>query len=806
MVGLLRANHSRMGDAEMRLLMPKFFGRTREPFGGEMPSWWDAEAARPGPRLVFALVDDVGPATKILGNLQAEEEGGLAPGDLYVSVDDDHEYVRETLDHLVLQHSRAPGSVVCYSGIRFTRQLDGTLTQRNTSHILGERAASRMRPSLACVVDLAEGFGSVLYPREALLGLAPLHGALLRGEVPPFAMRGDDYLIGNALAALGVTRLAVLHPVAFPRPLSYGFGEDALHSVDGSNPVTRYRPIMDWCAQVEGAGDAAAPQALEHQLPLLRDAFWRDPYERNDLTAVPASAAASAPPGVAWAVVAGIVILAGLLAVLLRVRNKARFGSRFPSAVALLLLVGVALAVALAPERLGKRSRGGGGRRRLRHPPLGWLRYDDRVAAATVPPCWPSAEFADLRYEPGAWRMCGAGKGPSLRSGWHQPASRLRRSPALLSPYPDGEPPGVSIREPGEGEFADADDPLGTSAGTCEEGYPSTLSTRGPFLELADGRCAVVGPGGVVRIVARSHVGSHASKKQRRAGGRVAIAVVAESRERPSFLARHLAWRHGPLAEPSPLPEEVIVGVLAGPPGASDEVLRALIDGGLAPPGCSVHLLGGGGGGGSDGTADRELEGHLASWSEAAAARGITLRQVEVPPGVHPALALAAPNGPEPPAEGSIVVTLPADAAAAEHLGAVVARARALPRCAVAAEADVVIVQGGVERLEECPAGCTAAVMDSAAGAVAYRVGALRRAAAAGAGGASGRTPSLGSAPLHSDTGLSGALAATGTTVLRQPDPYVAAPRRRRRQRRGGPASLPASIAARSIRVTSGWL
>lgn len=771
MVGLLRANHSRMGDAEMRLLMPKFFGRTREPFGGEMPSWWEAEAARPGPRLVFVLVDDVGPATKILGNLQAEEEGGLAPADLYVSVDDDQEYARETLDHLVLQHSRAPGSVVCYSGIRFTRQLDGTMTQRNTSHILGEHAASRMQPSLACAVDLAEGFGSVLYPREALLGLAPLHGALLRGDVPPFAMRGDDYLIGNALAALGVTRLAVLHPVSFPRALRYGFGEDALHAVDGSNPVSRYRPIMDWCAQVEGAGDPAAPQAPELPLPLLRDAFWRDPYERNDLTAVPASAAASAPPGVAWAVVAGIVILAGLLAVLLRMRIKARFGSWLPSAVALLLLVGVALAVVLAPERLGKRSRGGRGWRRLRLSPLGWLRYDDRVASATVPPCWPSAEFADLRYEPGAWRMCGAGKGPS-------PLLEL-----------NGEPPGVSIREPGEGEFADADDPLGTSAGTCEEGYPSTLSTRGPFLELADGRCAVVGPGGVVRIVARSHVGSHARKKQRRAGGRVAIAVVAESRERPSFLARHLAWRHGPLAEPSPLPEEVIIGVLAGPPGASDEVLRALIDGGLAPPGCSVHLLGGGGRGG---TADQELEGRLASWSEAAAARGITLRQVKVPPGVHPALALAAPNDPEPPAEGSIVVTLPADAAAAEHLGAVVARARALPRCAVAAEADVVIVQGGAERLEECPAGCTAAVMDSAAGAVAYRAGALRRAAAAGAGGAS-------------DAELSGALAATGTTLLRQPDPYVSAPRRRR-QRRGGPASLPASIAARSIRVTSGWL
>jgi hypothetical protein len=277
MVRVLRGNHRHMADAELRLLMPRFFGRSREPFDGAMPRWWDAEAARPGPRMVFVVVEDLGPATKILGNLHAEEQEGwdVDSHAVYISVDDDQAYGKGMVDQLLVHHRRSPGCVLCYTGVRLLgsgcRYIADALNETDLS----------LRPSAAALLDLPEGFGGVLYPRSVLLGLSPLRDALMATPssiVPDFAVRGDDYLLSNALANLGVPRLAVVHTPHAPGPtckdMIHGLQADALHKIDGSEPAARYRPIMEWASSND-------------DLPrLLRDAFPRTAVAPADLALV----------------------------------------------------------------------------------------------------------------------------------------------------------------------------------------------------------------------------------------------------------------------------------------------------------------------------------------------------------------------------------------------------------------------------------------------------------------------------------------------------------------------------------------
>jgi len=738
MVRILRENHAHLSEGvEMRLLMPKVFGRTREPFGGSPPSWWEAEAARPGPRLVMALVDDVGPATKILGNLQAEAEGGLGEADAYISVDDDQAYQKGTLDQLLVQHDRMPACVLCYSGIRLTRQLDGSITQRNSGAILSATHVPSLRPSLAAAVDFPEGFAGILYPRGALLGLAPLRDALLVPEaVPTFVLRGDDYVLGNALTAIGVTQLTVVHvphaPGRTSGDLAYGKREDALHAVDGSDPATRYLPIMQWAAS-----------SPEVPTPLLRDALWRDPYEANDLRGVPAgwdrSALAESRPVAGWAILAGLIVLAAVLYVLLRV-SRGGLGRLSPSrplkrragllaaVVAVLAPLAVGLAVLVAPRRKNagptrrreaaegngwtpSEAKGSGEPRsaRRRRRPLCWLRPRPGAAAADSPLCWPSAEYADLIYEPGEY------------------------------------------------EFADADDPLGMDLppGACD-GYPNALSPAGPFLELADGRCAVVGPGGAVRIVApagRARAGGVPAILSS-PSGRPRLPVVGSSRHRPPWLARDLGWRRGPPQGGRPYPAMII----AVPAQSAGPLLEALLSGGrqhaFAPAGSIVRLVGPGEIG--------SLAELAATWQEAAAEAGVTIELHDgVSPSAHPALLALSERDPE----DALLVTVP-DPAAAEHLSMMLARSVQMPRCVIAAEAGVLVngQHSGPLMLQPCPAGCAASVMDSDHGPVVYRAGMLRAAAAA----ASRKMPAT-------DMDLADAFAAAGVPILRLPDPYVGA-------------------------------
>lgn len=345
MVRVLRANHRHMAEAELRLLMPRFFGRTREPFGGAMPGWWEAEAARPGPRLTFAVVDDLGPATKILGNLQAEEQEpeerrGIAAGSCYISVDDDQAYLEGTIDQLLVQHQRTPGCVLCYSGVR--------LIQGRARHIASALAETdlSLRPSVTAVLDLAEGFGGVLYPRSVLLGLSPLRDALRANVVPDFAMRGDDYLLSNALSNLGVPRLGIVHVPHAPgqtcKEMAHGLQADALHKIDGNEPYSRYKPIVEWMTSRE----SLLP-------PLLRDAFPRAAVAPSELSSIH-------HPSRAWLLLAVVAVAVVTAAAILASRAPKRSALKFspPSRRRMgpgwfSALLAVVLAVVLAVAAIG---------------------------------------------------------------------------------------------------------------------------------------------------------------------------------------------------------------------------------------------------------------------------------------------------------------------------------------------------------------------------------------------------------------------------------------------------------------------
>lgn len=740
MVRHLRARQT-LRDFELRLLMPRFFGRTREPFGGAMPSWWERERNLPGPRLVFAVVDDAGPATKLLGNLQAEEQGQLPPAALYVTVDDDYAYEPHTVEHLVRQAARHPGCALGFSGVRFLRSLDtsGRIVSRGASAFGSSQPGAPPR-----AVDMLEGFGGVLYPRDALLALAPLHRALLAGALPSFASRCDDYLISNALAALGFPRLAVSHPEVAPwRPgvaFTYGMGSDALHAIDGADPATRYRPLMEWCAedqqqqqQQQGMSETADPSLP----PMLRDAFWRDPLERADVVGdIPgeweAARANSTRPDstVGWAILVAVVFVALLLA------RKVRRLSWKLAVLALLMVAAAVVSGSLFRTRRGLSKRSRSSSPPNAHP-SGTLEPEPHASAQSLPPV--PLELADVRLGSEVWRwrrrsMTGAGK-------------KKRRS-----------------------------------------------ATAGRFLKLANGGWAWATEDGLARIVEQETKGqvtdtdnpTRAGKSSE--GKAIAIAVLSDSTLRPEHLARTLASRRPPVG--LELPPHVVLSFSTSPTRLQlcRPMIESLLADGAAPPGSEVRAL-----------VPREFartgerfEGWPAWWEEVAALarekRGVTLRGVTLDWDAGPATKLlgnlAADN--EGGESSSIIITLDDDIAYdAPTIHTLLARAAAYPRCAVCSRGFLVGPDPlDFRMLAQSDSGAAADVMEGFAG-IAYRrwmLDALEPlvrplVAAMGSDRVSDSPSATLTPPRHAavsdDLVLSNALAALGVTRLCMRDPFV---------------------------------
>ncbi len=106
--------------------------------------------------LEIRYVKDIGPYTKLLYALKDY------PNDIIITVDDDYIYPIDTIEKLVRVHSIHPEAVCCHHS--------RTITKKDHQRLNNYNSFPQTYPSNHSLSDnyLAEGFGGVLYPPNAL--------------------------------------------------------------------------------------------------------------------------------------------------------------------------------------------------------------------------------------------------------------------------------------------------------------------------------------------------------------------------------------------------------------------------------------------------------------------------------------------------------------------------------------------------------------------------------------------------------------------------------------------------------------
>lgn len=106
--------------------------------------------------LEIRYVKDIGPYTKLLYALKD------FPNDIVITIDDDYIYPIDTIEKLVRAHSIHPKAVCCHHS--------RTITKKDRQRLYHYNSFPQTYPSNHSLSDnyLAEGFGGVLYPPNAL--------------------------------------------------------------------------------------------------------------------------------------------------------------------------------------------------------------------------------------------------------------------------------------------------------------------------------------------------------------------------------------------------------------------------------------------------------------------------------------------------------------------------------------------------------------------------------------------------------------------------------------------------------------
>ena len=154
--------------------------------------------------------EDWGPGTKFIGPALVSD------ADLIVYVDDDTVYDQRLVMNLLKWHRTDPESVWGMSGFKFEDYFKGQYPR-----VHGEP------------LDVIEGYGGVIVKAEWIRNLIPEFKELL--EVTPM----DDIIVSNLFAKEGIKCKTIntteFHIGVALQQLPYGFGPDALHSVDGGH-------------------------------------------------------------------------------------------------------------------------------------------------------------------------------------------------------------------------------------------------------------------------------------------------------------------------------------------------------------------------------------------------------------------------------------------------------------------------------------------------------------------------------------------------------------------------------------------
>ena len=154
--------------------------------------------------------EDWGPGTKFIGPALASD------ADLIIYVDDDTVYDQRLVMNLLKWHRTDPESAWGMSGFKFEDYFEGQFPR-----VHGEP------------LDVIEGYGGVIVKAEWIRNLIPEFKELL--EVTPM----DDIIVSNLFAKVGIKRKTIntsdFHIGMALQQLQYGFGQDALHSVDGGH-------------------------------------------------------------------------------------------------------------------------------------------------------------------------------------------------------------------------------------------------------------------------------------------------------------------------------------------------------------------------------------------------------------------------------------------------------------------------------------------------------------------------------------------------------------------------------------------
>lgn len=214
----------------------------------ELPRWWEdmrTQCFSKNISLEYAIVEDVGPATKLLGTLERSQSKGkeIHPMDRIITLDDDIAYPAETISTLVNASEGDLYGAYGSCGFRWT----GPGKVETNIHFPDRTRA-----------DVLEGFGGVLYRGWMAYAMKPLVNEILNDRIPRVVWTSDDILLSNALASINVPRIFVqgkgysstnIHAKGV---LSYGLEKDALqngggdeHS-GGTNPISRYHETFKW--------------------------------------------------------------------------------------------------------------------------------------------------------------------------------------------------------------------------------------------------------------------------------------------------------------------------------------------------------------------------------------------------------------------------------------------------------------------------------------------------------------------------------------------------------------------------------
>lgn len=175
-------NSLKQQGLKVYLWIPKYFKRKKMKFDGKIPNFLKH------PNIVYEVVEDMGPITKLLPALQLQD-------DIIITADDDNVYGQKWARRLLNHANKYPKAALCYRG-RVFRKPDNPRYQ-HTSVIQNVKKATP--------VDIITGVRGALYHKKFF------NNTIHEFTKVPEAFFVDDIWISGKLAEKKIKRLCIPH-------------------------------------------------------------------------------------------------------------------------------------------------------------------------------------------------------------------------------------------------------------------------------------------------------------------------------------------------------------------------------------------------------------------------------------------------------------------------------------------------------------------------------------------------------------------------------------------------------------------